>query len=435
MHCNRTHVNPGDGVVVWFSVPVTADVMLQGKTPMVLERLWTYRRPSWYEAWYWQHVRIPKGTPPGQYTLTAGGFSVPLTVKNRPKRPAITAGDIATANQFLMQGYDVTLTPGEYVMTTALYLPPGSTLRGYGATLRGSTQQYQNALIVANDESSIHGVSFHPDDAVICGAKNNAATNVTVNDCTITGGHLGIFSSPGLVVSRCKFRWSGIINLTAGLIAACDFQGIAEGEHSFSTVGHAKVACLQLSFDGTDRGPILRGASDSLFAGVKCRDINDVNNGCEVCCMEGDFPVRRCIFAGWRTTNCPGVFQPFDCEFTDNLCLDFDFHKTSIGLFGLAKQENNTFSAIRLEGGGVFLNHPGYFGAKNNTFSDIGILDWRLRPGNQFSGSKHYYERSDLPGFSPVCDLSATGTNRVKGLTVVNPTPGRPESYGVTLGN
>lgn len=379
------------------------------------------------ESWHWAAVRAKPDTPLGKYDVTLLGRSLgEIEVIEKPIRRTtrLTAGATAKSiSEHLARGEDIILAPGEYRLTTPISLHPGSTLSGYGATLSGETGAYQKALVTLANDSTIRGVTFRPTLAAVTGqGPSNKAGNVTFADCTFYDCMFGILDSPGLQLHRCKFDRAGVPQCNGGIFVHCEWKGQAKVGHSLAMLNTRQFAMVQCRMDGTDRGPVLRGdINEPLLAGVRLSNIDEVNNGCEICCIEGGIPtqgVRRGLFMSWRSTNCVGPFQPFNTEFTNNLLADFKFDGSWIIFWGLADQSNNVIRDSELVGGGIAFNVPGQSGAKNNTLTDVAVLNWKLTRQNQMSGNPHYYTRADWPNLCAIGDYSANKTNKGVRLTV-----------------
>lgn len=461
--------NDNDFFVIWHNnptkihAPLQKEIMIkntQTNTYYALERLWL-RRPSQYESWYWQMLKLKKGTPLGKYELLTdnkiiGTIQITANVyKSKINIQVPTGTSVSIINAYLARGYNVTLMPGEYIVTPTtgpILMQPNSELKGHNVIITGKSHTYRHALISLQDNCKISGLTFKSEyykgDFDFCGAfngaVNNTVNNASIIDCTFLVGDFGIFSHPGILVHRCTFKLTGANRVNSGLWLNNTFEGIGPLEHAFEINGATNLAILETSMRETDRGLIIRGAKSCLFAGLTATNISKINNGSELACIEGGLPVNNNSFFGWRADNCVAGFSPFDAEFCNNLIYDMRINGPTwaFSFFGINKQTDNIIAESHSDGGGVFFNHPptkdanGTIinmnnGARNNVIKDCGFVNWRLTPGNQSSGRTYYYTRPDLPNMAVITDFSSIPYNKCEGVTVKSQPADRQQFYNI----
>lgn len=452
---SRSSILPGEILVLWSPTGTTSTGPFRNTAKLKstsgriieLERSW-FRRPSQFESWFWQAVKINE--PAGDYQVMMGDMAIGnLTIIRAPasrkwKRfaPGVTE---ATINNHFASGGNVDLGAGLHIFQQPIIMVPGSELRGYGATVAGKTEnEYQNGIIRLADGCTVSGITFQPVNAAFNGQHKgsdrqhiNTVTNATVIDCKFTSGQFGIFQQPGLVVDRCVFDRATVSHANQGVWRNCEFRDIGEFEHAFKAVNASGLALIECAFHETDRGPILiQAVEKSLFAGIRCYNLTRINNGGEVCCIEGKggAGVNDNLFFGWRTNNCPAPFQPFDIDFSRNLVCDFKLHRGSIVFWGDGNQENNLVVDCELDGGGVVFNRPPHSGAINNKLVRVACLNFKLDSATQPSGDPDYYTRPNWPNLAVIGDYSSkvnAPPNTYKDITIKGAPSDRRSFYNV----
>lgn len=387
---------------------------------------------GWPQAWFEEYLhggfRIANDTPPGEYEVRANGMMTGCMMKvaNLAVLPRLnkilpsynrTTNDIEEAAKY----GDVGLLPGEYWIDRPLTLPPGTTIRGYGAVLRRvpdrNATSYQSHMVHAVDNLTFEGIQFHPIDYLMFG--DHAGAGTIFHQCEFVGGQLGHWLSPELLVHQCTFTRSSAGRRSGGMFADCRWVGHSMLNHAFLAESGDRLCLLGCTFDGTDRGPVLRSGwgscDDALLAGIECRGINRTPNGNELFTTEGaGLGVNRSMFLRWRAYGCDGDFAPWNAPFNKNLIWDMSLDGSSIAMGGKAPQTANSFRDIELRGGGITFGDQ----ARSNDFDRVACVDFRPSRANQVDSSPARYERLAVIDGGNTFDSNIFTQSTVRGESV-----------------
>lgn len=277
-----------------------------------------------YDAKYHGGVLLPN-VKPGKYKLGTGSVVDAIEVVKPPKRATakVAAGDSAERLQkAINEGKrDITLAPGEHVLTRSVVLPDDSIIRGYGATVRAAaaitpTGDKRPAFLLGNN-CTLYGCTFthdDPNDHLLYGRdpKNEFPRGLVVADCTFRRCGMGFWFQDALI-RDCRFERAGATIAASGLWLRCEFVGQAPMHAWAFGFGLGPVAMIDCVFDGTDRGPVFNSGagpiSDFLCVGLACRDIDQTPNGNEILLCEGAHEFSRATILHTRITGCQSMVQ------------------------------------------------------------------------------------------------------------------------------
>lgn len=209
----------------------------------------------------------------------------------------------AVANLALSGGGTLRWNGGEYVLTRPIRLKPNIRHIGWNGVpvIKRNFSTGSSGLFVLADTNNVpaDNNSFENMHFYCRGASNSysyvftewvLAKNLRVTRCTIEEGLLGAGGGAGAMFERCQFiRASGLYSISGTLFWTCEFRGILS--HSLKWVSGRESAVVSCTFDGTDRGIILKPDDGSchgmFFYRNTFRNIGNVYNGAEHVLAEG----------------------------------------------------------------------------------------------------------------------------------------------------
>lgn len=356
-----------------------------------------------------RRVVLPGGLPPGQYTLDCGqAGTVPLAVAAATERhvTSVPGGwPTSTVQKIMDNGHDVTLGPGEHVWDRAVTMPPGSSIRGYGAFVRRTPDgDYGERVIVPGDNCTVEGITF--DCPGLLFHANPPTRGLVVRRVTFLGVDFG-YGPREVLVDSCDLAGS-VTSAMPGLWWRTTIRDTpAGGVAWYGGAGYAgDLALIDVDFHDTDRGPCFaNGCTDCLFNCVRVWNVNRGNNGNESFGAEagplgGEF--SRNLILSYRYWNSEGAAVNFwDAACRDNLFRDF----SADGGFGVwlagwngAVQTGNVFEQFELRNGAGFtFGHPASpgttKGATGNDASKGAVVGWKPTRSNQTYYDAKFYAR------------------------------------------
>lgn len=415
----------------------TDRIRLVGQSPSDCETFY----PGWQpDRWEWNlhgAFRIPDNCEPGTYRVQIGSTvtNATVTVSKLP-RPGVRTwispsrypeDDAARIEAALMVG-DVDLAPGEYRLSRPIRPPAGRTIRGYGATLRRTpgVPGYRWHMIQAVDGLTFQGVTFAGIDYVF--ANDASGENIVLSECEIRDCQLGHWRQTGLLVDRCRFVRGSAGSVQSGTFVGCRWEGLCKQFHAFTPLRAERLALLDATFDGCDRGPGFTPnwgpAVEPLFAGVEVRGLGKVVNGNEVIGGEGLFPIERGLLLRLHSYGNCGPANFWTVPMRDSLLRGWTLDGSPLWLAGLGEQRGNRIEDVEIIGAGVYCGAR----ATNNIFTRVHSTNWRPSKLNQVDGARSRYDLVGRAVFE--ADGPGAGTNRFLDSTVTGAPV--PASRGVT---
>ena len=400
---------------------------------------------------------LPAGLASGTYTYkigtrTAGTVTVsPAPVNADPRRlwPS-SDGQVARANAYMVQGYDVMLMPGRYHITTPFVMQADRTLYGNKAVISSDTLSY---LLQPANGCTLKGLEFRGlrDDAQ--GAfSTTAASNVTVKDCAFTGMIVNYNGAlAGSLFESCEFDRSAFYAGagTGGMsLYRCRWNGVYG--HALVLGGSDKIAVVDCEFADTDRGIVVQNTvADCYLSSLTFRGQDRVNNGSTCFESEGNVTmVSRLVLTQWRATGCAGGIQWWSTSAEDNLIYNYRdngqgimFHAGNPLISPAVVQSGNHVLEGELQGASVQI----FTDARYNLIENVACINWRPTNGNRFNGQEAYYvipstaQKDSTPyGYQqPSAVIGAWGTDKAtnvaRNCTVYNQPSGFPATTGVTV--
>lgn len=377
---------------------------------------------NWFEPYYHNGFAVPANVPLGNYEVwlqppTVNNVKPPrvntaLTIKvvpavrqglTRVLAPSGSADETSRVESAFADATTVVLLPGEWRFNRAhpnipdvqhpLYIPPGKTLRGYGAILRHepSAKYFQPRFLYASDNITLVGCTF--DFPSLFWWSGDTGRNVGFLDCTFRNGALGLSKSENSWLVNCKFERASFGPSGGGYyLNNCDFIGRCPVTHSFLMEGGRHTLGTNLRFKDTDRGLVLRSGwaecGDNLFFGVLFDGISWTPNGNELILIEGlGSGVNRNMLFRARAYNTEGQINFWDGAASNNLFWDIVLDRGGVIVSGIEIQENNRLVDLELRGGGIGFGTL----ASNNLVQRCGILGWMPSRVNQFYSAQEYY--------------------------------------------
>lgn len=354
--------------------------------------------PGW-QRHHWEeslHCGV-RALAPGRFRLMLGNVDcgqinaiTPLPRRGHPVVVPPGVYDPSTLEQILAVS-DVTLAPGEHRLTRAMRLPPGATIRGFGARLvkiSNPADQYDHLIKLAN-RCTLIGLTVVCADAGSAAFVNDHAGNELVaSQCRFEDGMLGHWASEGSLFDRCEFvRFSTGPFRGQSMMAGCRWQGHALAGHSYVIAGGAN-AMLNCGFDGTDRGIVLVPAQshieNGLYAGVNIRGLHVCRNGNEVLgCDDAPFAVRNNMFLRIHASDCQGQVNWWGAETIGNVIRGCTFDGVTMSFSGRRLQRDNIIEDCEFDGCGIQFDGA----AKSNTVRRVIISGVRPTGANQTPGT------------------------------------------------
>lgn len=350
-------------------------------TPGVELRL---RDSEQFENWHWRGLRCDQiGTWP---VVVNGRTKGEITVVKSPKR------------------IQTTLTPGQRVGSISVL--PAQGLNGYGCFLTGNLTVSPGATIVG---------------LTIDGNVTGSFDNCVFDSCVFRRGQVGpmLETDRGCLFKDCKFENCTVATCSSGMFLRCVWVGKpALGGHNFCNERGTRLALIDCTFDGTDRGVIARATwgdnSDNLYAGIWFKNIAMTPNGGELICVEGNrspLGFNRNLMFCLRASACVGSVLFFDGQANDNLLSNV---RTPIDICGLAPQRGNIIRDSECDY--VRINWNGNKGAVNTLLQDVACIGFKPSARGLASGDPKYFK----PGIftAVVEDGSPEPTTRAVRVTV-----------------
>lgn len=373
--CRTQTVTPGGRCWVWFpkgtgvaDLPTVAD----GELPSG----WTANYPamygsdqSWNAQWAWE-IHVPANATPGAFEIDFPSMStedpIDITVVAAPTPRTVMYADTNDQEQlqtWLDADYDLELAPRVYTIDEPLIVPDGAKIFSNGGaklvrTADGSS--YAEKMFEPEGAMVLHGLTLTTDDTIVAGqnlfihdyprSSDNETPNVTISECIIKRGQLGVSADANVLVERCIFDGSstGLVGAN-GVYLNNKFNGpCVWGQHPFFSGGCSGILLATNRFDGTSRGIVcqtgdtvglmaldtkfthIRGGQANggecvLFeAGTNTEIVPDSTHGC-----------RDNTFVDVFITDCQGPgLMLYGSGMHDNQFWNFDSHvdRTSISI-------------------------------------------------------------------------------------------------------
>lgn len=284
---------PGDKIFFWFLNGGSSYM-----TP-VLPTGWTLDSPSvkgygslWHKQWAWE-VTIPENESNGDYNITAGAETIPVTVVTRPVIGQVVrvapGGNIQAA---LNRGTNnVELLPGVHRISSPITVPDGAHIFGtYGTLIErwkdsNPSNQEHNPCFLVSGAFTLEGITLtHASNLKSDSCRylwsstwDTNTKRVTVSRCYLRGGRLGFASAANMLVEDCIFDKATSDNLASGAVWLRNtFKGATRGQHPVFTFSSTSSLLLASNrFYGTVRGMVFQGPNtrnsmimDSHFDGI-----------------------------------------------------------------------------------------------------------------------------------------------------------------------
>ena len=292
------------------------------------------RQQNWLEAAYYRCFTVPANVPSGTYSIVLN---------------ATTQGTLRVATWKKLY---TTLTGNRNSLT----MEPGRAYYAYGVTITGNVTGAPGASLIG--ATVVDGLSLF-------------AENMVVKDCTFRRGSVGTkldWSNPafpyadhGILYQNCLFDHASCSGCSSGCFLNCKWTGRisysgpagvmgAANGHNFVTERAKRLCFFNATFDGTDRGPVLRtnwgDNSDSLICGMNVLNVNATTNGNEAICFEGNgLASGRCdrnIILGFRAFNTTNHVQWWNIRASGNLVANGLFGRgCTVAFSGLEEQKDN----------------------------------------------------------------------------------------------
>jgi hypothetical protein len=399
---SRSTLTPGDPdrdwLLVWHrhGIPAGLGELVSADRTLRLERFMLGWQHWDGDEQYHSAFRLKAPAPAGDFALRVGNVSLGTVTVTPPRggsrvvlspNPSQSADDSRWIEANLNSAAVVELSPGTYRLNRAVRVPPGRTLRGFGAVITKTPNPADrfDCLIVPADGCTFQGLTFRGNDA--CFFNDHGGRNVCVLDCRFVGCRMGYFAHAGeLLVDRCEFVRASPGIVTGGTFHRCVWSGRDPGFHACHAWRCDRLAIIECSFTDTDRGP--------GFVANWTDDFNDPF----VCCLS----VRNVV---------QGV--------GGSEVLGFECKPSGGGL------NRGLFLHVRAESSGQVNFFAGTVRdclLRDFTLRGVDVLFTAMRRSDEMTGN--VIEESELNGGQVVFGPHATG-NVVRNTDFTNFTPGR----------
>lgn len=417
----RQTLYPGGKTLIWTRGTIaTSFLLVNSRSGVFTPKTSTPEADgwSWDDAARATVLTLPTNIPSGTYALTPTGLYVTVIARPATRPTTRVSSDFDNDDRKVQAaidaGYSPLLMPGVYDWRNAVHIP-GNDYHIAGVDVDAvilKRAQWASDPVGANyggrffytdapevDDLSLTDLTFKGGEiasgALAFHSANSVCQNLECKHCKLVSAIAPLANMPGAVVDDLDIFRGGARPQTHSYWHDIRFHGVFASGNECLVYGD-QIAMLNISFDGTGRGPILRGLdTNGYFNTISGSNINLLDNGDEFFSIESTLGFNGNIVSHlhlrasngallecWHTPAVDNLFQHLDADCGGGILFDESG----------AIQTRNALSDVELSHckGLCFTDENGVT-ATGNTVNGLAIVAPNCTRSNQAHYSAAYY--------------------------------------------